>query len=65
VFITSALGEGEWSASRPDRFTAGVRAPGNYCIRGWVGLRFCVDAVTKEKIPSLSLPGIKHRSSSL
>jgi hypothetical protein len=27
IFLTSALAGGEWSASRPDRFTRGKRAP--------------------------------------
>jgi len=28
AFLTSALDGGEWSASGPDRFTSGDRAPG-------------------------------------
>jgi hypothetical protein len=31
TFLTSALGGGEWSASRPGRFTPGERAPGSHC----------------------------------
>jgi hypothetical protein len=30
--LTSALDEGEWSASRPGRFTPGNRAPGTHSI---------------------------------
>jgi hypothetical protein len=30
VFLTSALVAGEWSASRPGRFT-----PGTHWVRGW------------------------------
>jgi hypothetical protein len=35
--LTSALDGGEWSASRPGRFTPRERAPGTHWIRGWVG----------------------------
>jgi hypothetical protein len=35
-FHTSALDGGEWSASRPCRFTNGERAPGTHWIGGWV-----------------------------
>jgi len=34
--LTSAL-DGESSASRPDRFTPGEKAPGTHRIGGWVG----------------------------
>jgi hypothetical protein len=46
--FTSALDGGEWSASRPGRFTSRERAPGTHWIGGWVGSR----AVVKRKIPS-------------
>jgi hypothetical protein len=36
VFSTSALVGGEWSASRPGRFTPGEKAPGTHWIGGWV-----------------------------
>jgi hypothetical protein len=36
VFLTSALAGGNWSASRPDRFTPGEKAPVTYWIGGWV-----------------------------
>jgi hypothetical protein len=49
---TSALDGGEWSASRPGRFTAGERAPGTHWIGGWVGPRAVLEAVVKRKIPS-------------
>jgi len=29
--LTSAIEEGEWSASRPGRFTPGERAPSTHC----------------------------------
>jgi hypothetical protein len=50
--LTSALDGGEWSASRPGRFTPRERAPGTHCIGGWVGSRAVLDAVVKRKIPS-------------
>jgi hypothetical protein len=37
--LTLALVEGEWSASRPDRFTSEERDPGTLWIGGCVGLR--------------------------
>jgi hypothetical protein len=50
--LTSALGGGEWSASRPGRFTPRERAPGSHWIGGCVGPRAVLDAVVKRKIPS-------------
>jgi hypothetical protein len=42
VCLTSALVRGEWSASRPGRFTPGERAPGAHWIEGlvnpWAGM---------------------------
>jgi hypothetical protein len=35
--LTSVLGGGEWSDSRPGRFTPRDRAPGTHWIGGWVG----------------------------
>jgi hypothetical protein len=43
--LTSALGGGEWSASRPGRFTPRERAPGTHWIGGWMGPRAVVDAL--------------------
>jgi hypothetical protein len=37
--LTSALDGGEWSASRPGRFTPRERNPGTHWIGGWVGPR--------------------------
>jgi hypothetical protein len=50
--LTSALDGGEWSASRPSRFTSRERAPGTHWIGGWVGTRAVLDPVMKRKIPS-------------
>jgi hypothetical protein len=36
IFLTSALAGGDWSASRPVRFTPRERAPGTHWIGGWV-----------------------------
>jgi hypothetical protein len=38
IFLTSALVGGEWSASRPCRFT-----PGTHLTGGWVGPRAGLD----------------------
>jgi hypothetical protein len=43
---------GNWSASRPSRFTARETAPRAHWIRGWVGPRAGLDAVVKGKIPN-------------
>jgi hypothetical protein len=50
--MTSALDGGEWSASRPGRFTPGERARGTHWIGDWVCSRAVLDAVVKRKIPS-------------
>jgi hypothetical protein len=50
--LTPALDGGEWSASRPCRFTPKERAPGTHWIGGWVGPRAVLDAVVKRKRPS-------------
>jgi hypothetical protein len=39
---------GEWSASRSGHFIHGERAAGIHWIGGWVGLRACVDVVTRN-----------------
>jgi hypothetical protein len=50
--LTSALDGGEWSATRPGRFTPRERAPGTHWVRGRVGPKAVLDAVVKKKIPS-------------
>jgi hypothetical protein len=50
--LTSVLDGGEWSASRPGRFTSRERAPATHWIGGSVGPRAVLDAVVKRKIPS-------------
>jgi hypothetical protein len=57
LFLTSALAGGEWSASRPCRFTPGERASGTHCIGGWVRPRAGVDDI--EKSTFLTLPGLE------
>jgi hypothetical protein len=57
IFLTSALGGGEWSASRPGRFTPGEIAPGTLWIGGWVSPRACLDDVEKRKF--LTLQGLE------
>jgi hypothetical protein len=57
IFLTSALAGGEWSASRPGRFTPGERAPCIHWIEGWVDPRVGLDDVEKRKF--LTLPGLE------
>jgi hypothetical protein len=57
VFLTSALVGGEWSVSRPGRFTPEERAPGIHWIGGWVGSRAGLDDMEKRKF--LPLPGLE------
>jgi hypothetical protein len=48
--LISALDGGEWSDSRPGRFTPRERAPDTNWTGGWVGPRGILDAVVKRKI---------------
>jgi hypothetical protein len=59
VFLTSALVGGEWSTSRPDRFTPGGKVPVTHWIGGWVDPRTCLHDVEKGKI--LTLPELELR----
>jgi hypothetical protein len=58
-FLTSALDGGEWSASRPCRFT-----PGTHWIGGWVSPRIGLDGEEKRIIEHCreSNPGRPARS---
>jgi hypothetical protein len=47
VFLTSELVGGEWSASRPGRFTPGERAPRTHLIGGWMDPRAGLDDMEK------------------
>jgi hypothetical protein len=50
--LTSSVPDGgEWSASRPGRFTSRERIPGIHWVGGWVGPRAGMDAVVNRKIP--------------
>jgi hypothetical protein len=60
IFLTWALAGGEWSASRPCRFTPGETVTGIHWIGGWVDPRAGLDDV--DKIQFLSLPRLEHRS---
>jgi hypothetical protein len=55
--LTSELVGGEWSTSRPGRFTPGERALGTHFIGGWVDLRAGLDDLEKRKF--LALPGLE------
>jgi hypothetical protein len=59
IFLTSALAGGEWSASRPGRFTPGERTRGTPWIGGWVDPRAGLDDVEKREL--LTLPGLEFR----
>jgi hypothetical protein len=56
--LTSALDGGEWSASRPCRFTPREITPGTHWIGGWVGARAGLGDVRKF----LTLPGFELRT---
>jgi hypothetical protein len=60
VFLASSLVEGEWSASRPVRFTPGERAPCTHWIGGWVDPTAGLDDMKKRKF--LTLPGLELRA---
>jgi hypothetical protein len=53
--FNSTLDGGEWSASRPGRFTAGERALSTY----WMNPRACLDDMMNLKF--LNLPGLEPR----
>jgi hypothetical protein len=57
-FLTSALGAGEWSLSRPFRFTPGESVPGTHLIGGWVCPKVDLDVVEWIKV-SFLVPGIE------
>jgi hypothetical protein len=59
IFLISALVGGEWSASRPGRFTPGEAALGTHLIGGWVHPKAGLDV---EKRKFLTLPGLELRS---
>jgi hypothetical protein len=63
IYVTSVRVRGEWSASRPGRFTPlpppRERAYGTHWIGGWVGPRAGLDDVEKRKF--LTLPGLELR----
>jgi hypothetical protein len=70
IFLTSALVQGEWSASHRYRFTPGERAPCTQWIGGWMDPRAGMDDVEKRKfliLPGLQLQPLRHpaRSQSL
>jgi hypothetical protein len=50
--LTSALDEGERSASRPGRITPREKGPFTHWIGGWVGPRAGLETVVKKKFPT-------------
>jgi hypothetical protein len=59
IFLTSPLVGGEWSTSRPDRFSPWERAPGTHWIVGWVDLRSGLDDLEKRIL--FAVPGLELR----
>jgi hypothetical protein len=59
IFLTSALVGGEWSASRPCRFTPGEGAPSTHWKGGWVNRRASRHDLKKRKF--LPPPGLVLR----
>jgi hypothetical protein len=53
--LTSALDGGEWSASRPGRFTPRERDPDIHWIGGWVDPRAILDMVVQEELSEMLL----------
>jgi hypothetical protein len=64
IFLTSALAGGEWSASRPGRFTPREKAPGTHWIGDWVDPRAGLDDMdptgTRTPTPWSSSPVASH-----
>jgi hypothetical protein len=54
--LTSALVGGEWSNSRPGRFTPGERTIGTHWIGGWMGPRARLDDMENRKFLILPEP---------
>jgi hypothetical protein len=48
VLLTLPLVGGEWSASRPGRFTLGERVPGTHWRGGWLGPRDGLDDMERR-----------------
>jgi hypothetical protein len=57
LFLTSALVAGEWSASRPSRFTQRESVSGTHWIGDWVGPRTGLEDMERRKV--LSLPALE------
>jgi hypothetical protein len=53
ILLASTLGGGEWSASRPGRFSPGERSHGTHWIGGWVDPRAGLGEVEKGKFSTL------------
>jgi hypothetical protein len=48
-FFALGLDGGEWSASRPGRFTSGEIASRTHWIGGWMGYRAGLNVIEKRK----------------
>jgi hypothetical protein len=61
VFLTLALGGGEWSSSLLGRFTPGERVPAAHWIGGWPGRATEPVWTTWRGEKSCPLPGLELR----
>jgi hypothetical protein len=59
IFLISVLAVGEWSVSRPGRFTSEERSLGTHLLGGWVGPRAGLEDVENRKFSTL--PGLELR----
>jgi hypothetical protein len=57
ISLTLTQAGGEWSASRPGRFTPGEKVPGTHWIGNWVDPRAGLDDLEERKF--LNLPGLE------
>jgi hypothetical protein len=62
AFLIRHLIGGEWSASRPGRFTPGLRVLSTNWLGGWVAPRAVWTRWWREELPSFSQPGTESRS---
>jgi hypothetical protein len=50
LILSLCIRWGEWSTSRPGRFSPEERTPGTHCTGGWVGHRAGLDTEARGKI---------------
>jgi hypothetical protein len=52
AFLSTAMDDGEWSSSRPDRLTSGERTPDTHFVGDLMGPRASLDVAAKRKSPT-------------